>query len=228
MAASNNPAARGILAGIRDAIDGAIDFGIESARKKSELWRLFYDSPLGSNLEKSAQKAVAVSVYKALIHYFPSLKEDTKTVTAVTRTVLLLSDRAKLMYMYRHGRISEAQFYDELGERYATTFLTALHRGEEMLTATLSSLLEQADVPRHVTQGALRMFFDHIEPSKEQSVRLVAEGLRRLDKIVDGVDKKITKALEPVRDFIEKEVVPWLERTGKKVKDKVKQFLKKR
>lgn len=224
---SNNPAVRSILTGTIDAVVGVIDFGIDSSGKKSAMWRIYYDSEIGSPVEKAAQKAVAVAIYKSLVNYFPSLESDSKTVVAVTRTVLSMLDRSKLLYQFRHGRINETRYFDELTKRYASTLVVIIRRGEQYLSDTLPSLLERnLGIPRTVTEKALDFVFSKITLSEEQSRKIVSEGLRKVNHLVKELDERITKTLEPVIVFVKEKLIDKGKKVVKEVEETVKRFLK--
>lgn len=217
---SNDPAVRSILTGIRDAAVGFIDFAVKASGEKQEMWRLYYDSDIGSTIEKSAQKAITVSVYKAVVKVFPSLKSNNKTAIAVSRSVLNVLDRSKLLYQLKHGRINETRYLDELTKRYSAMLVAIIHRGEEFLTASISTLLEQhANIPRTTTAEVLKLVFSKLELSEEQSQKIVSEGLRVIHRKVKEIDARVSKAIEPVRAFVEKHIVA----PGKKVIVEVKQ-----
>jgi len=226
MESSVNPKARSVLAGIKDAVVGIIDLSVNASGSRNALARLFYDSELGSSVEKSAQKAAAVSVYKALVKLFPSLKADGRTTVAVSRAVLFLMDRSKLLYLYKHGRISEARYYDELTKRYTSILVAAVRVGEDMLQATLPLLLEESfGIDRTLSTAALQMVFSKIDLSDAQKEKLVSEGLRIVARLVGKADAWASRVLAPVRTFIADRIVAPAKKMDQKVRDKVKALL---
>ena len=219
MAKPNSTSKYSIIAGIRDAIEGVIDFGVAGG-KQSQMWKVFYDSEIGSPIEKSVEKAVSISVYKALVKVFPNLKQEGKTSLSVARSILFLLDRSKLMYQYQKGWITESKYYEEIAKRYSSIIVTVVRRGEDMLIVTLPHLLEQyCNIPSPVSRFALQKVFEKITPSEEQVSRLVAEGMRRVRTFVENLDKKTSELLQRLDDYIVKKVKP-------AIREKIDNFVK--
>ncbi len=219
----SSPSRRSVLTGMRDAMTGVIDLYISSSKKEGDILKVFYDSEIGSPIEKSVEKVISVSVYKSLIKYFPKLKFEGKTAIAVGRSVLFLLDRSKLMYHYRKGRINETRYYDELAKRYASIVVAVVRRGEDMLMMTLPRLLEDyCKIPKEFTLLGLQKVFKIITPTEEQVSRLIKEGIRRANVAIDKVDKKLSAFLNRAKEYIRETKRIVKERVDKKLKRRKK------
>lgn len=205
MAKNLSSSERSVLAGIQDAIKGVIDFSVSSSGEQSNMWKLYYDSEIGSSVEKAVEKMVVVSAYKSLIKFFPKMREDSRVPVAVSRTIMFMLDRSKLLYQYKNGWINETKYYNEIGKRYSSIIVAVIHRGEEMLEATLPRLLESyASVPQEASRYALRKVFEVIQPSEEQIARLVETGLQKVKDVKNKLDRKLTKLWEKAESLVAK------------------------
>lgn len=91
---------------------------VEKKQSENPLFRMFLDTPLGDELEKKTEEVLAASYYSAIHEKIGDLGGLSKHIgTIIAHTTCVALDRAKLMYQYSKGMISERKYYYEKSKR---------------------------------------------------------------------------------------------------------------
>lgn len=107
--------ALGTLSDIKFALNKRF---VEKRKNDNPLFRMFLDTPLGDELEKKTEEVLAASYYSAIHDKIGDLGGLSKHIgTIIAHNTCVALDRAKLMYQYSKGMISEKKYYYEKSKR---------------------------------------------------------------------------------------------------------------
>lgn len=213
------------LKAIGKAIKWPHDGVVNYSRKTSPLLRMYYDSDLGSPIEKKIEEAFSASTYDTLKKFCPDWKWAQNACQSVGawiahKTTQAL-DASKLVYQIGQGRIEPEQAYNEIAKRTTAGLFSvgkAVYRfcpwvmgkaSDLLLPESASELLKKGvDIAARCTIGKLsKMIFS--EKNRQRFERFTAEGLkvahtavRNVIRVVDTAIDKTVNAAKRGAEFI--------------------------
>lgn len=199
---------------------------IEHKKDASVMMRMYYDSPLGSNIEQHCEKTMASATYNSIKSYLPKCELTEKIAkfigTRIAHHKIKIMDREKLKYKYCKGFIKEDQYLKESSKRFVAAtgaFVDkgwlligkGLKKGSEavMLSLGVDPILtkEMSDGIWTVITLMKRPIKDYMREKRfwektEQAVyRARKDFIDGTRKLVNHVDEKIGKAIVKTKEF---------------------------
>lgn len=97
---------------------------IDSLKDFSSLFRVYYDSPIGSPIEKNTEDIIIAAVSQVICEVYGG-KISVTEGQIIAKFIVGIMDRSKLMYQYNKDMIGKEEYYEELSARiYATLCAT--------------------------------------------------------------------------------------------------------
>jgi len=191
---------------------------IDNKKSNNPLLRVFFDSDLGSPVEKAVEQAYSMSTYEAIKDKLPNWNIADKAAKSLGGILGKLSakvlDVAKLNYKYFKGQITSTQYTYEITKRTLCTAAAVIDKswdwiGDKVKGGTigiLNSLGVPIETAEFITDSVGAIFNVVKEPflnfiKSEKTAKFVAEGVQ---KVIGGIKKVINSAKEKIPPIVEK------------------------
>lgn len=200
---------------------------IEHKKDASVMMRMYYDSPLGSNIEQHCEKTMASATYNSIKSYLPKCELTEKIAkfigTRIAHHKIKIMDREKLKYQYCKGFIKEDQYLKESSKRFVAATGAFVDKGWLLIGKGLKKGSEAVMVQyfrmdpisaKKMSDGIWTVitlmkrpikdymrdnrFVEKVEQAVYRARKDFIDGTR---KLVNYVDEKIDKAKEKTKEF---------------------------
>lgn len=194
---------------------------IDKLKSTNPLLRVYFDSDLGSPVEKTVEEAYAASLYKYLKTISPNWKPAQKLAkylgTRLAGMAAKALDLAKLNYKYFKGVIDADQYETEYSKRFLSLFATIVDKSWKYIengikvggTAVLTYMGIDPNSAKMVTEKVFTVL-SYIKPAiieaikSDKAVKLVKQAIRATSSGIMKLYEKGKEAVEVSKSIVTK------------------------